>query len=68
MTCQENRKLLSGIVYGKKKRFTAEEIIAEYKAIQGNAIIDGLESIRGFLRGLVELGGLRPDGGGYVVV
>lgn len=62
-----NRALLSGLVF-EKRHFTIEAIIAAYKAIRGNAIIDGSETIRGFLKGLEELGTLRFQAGEYHVV
>lgn len=63
----DNRKFLSQIIF-RKNSFTAREIIDEYKASRGNAIIDGSESIRGFLRGLEENGSLRSYQGRYVVI
>jgi hypothetical protein len=64
---EDNRRLLSKLVFSKKS-FTADEIIHDYKAQRGNAIIDGFESVRGFLRGLEDNGSLRLERGKYVVV
>lgn len=66
-TIDNNRRFLARLVYSKQS-FTVEEILREYKANRGNAIIDGFESIRGYLRGLEEYGALRSEGGRYVVV
>lgn len=63
---EDNRRLVSNLIY-TRRTFTAEEIIQAYKAIRGNAIVDGFESIRGFIRGLEEMGALRQEGGKYVV-
>lgn len=63
----DNRKLLAHIVFNKSS-FTASEIIQEYKAKKGHAIIDGLETVRGFLRGLEENGALKSQQGRYVVL
>lgn len=57
-----NRRRLSRIVLGKSVPFTVEEIIDEFRAIQGNVIIDGRESVRSFIKGLEEYGGLIPVG------
>lgn len=65
-TFDNNRRLISKLVY-TKRRFTAEDIITAYKSERGNAIIDGFETIRGFLRGLEEHGALKVEHGQYVV-
>lgn len=63
----DNRKILSKIVFSKQS-FTADEIINEYRAKQGNVIIDGLESVRDFLKSLEENGALTSQRGRYVVL
>lgn len=63
-----NRKLLSGIVYSKKKSFYAKEIEDEYRYHRKNLVVDGAETIRGFLNGLVELNVLKRVGIKYEVI
>ncbi len=62
----DNRRLVSKLVYSRRQ-FTVEEIIAAYRNERGNAIIDGFETIRSFIRGLEEHGALRMEHGKYVV-
>lgn len=66
-TIEENRKLISRLVYSKTK-FTIQEIIDEYKAACGHTIIDGLQSIRSWIRGIEEFGKLRREGEYYVFI
>ena len=63
-----NRFLLGSIVYEQQATFTADQIVVEYTKRKGDAIVDGLESIRGFLKSLEESGALKRDLKGYVVV
>ncbi len=61
-TPAENRRRLARLIYSKASPFTTEEILTELRALQGNVIIDGCESVRSFIKGLVEYGGLVPVG------
>lgn len=63
---EKNRSLLASLVYSKKT-FTANDIAREYKAHTGTLIIDGRETIREFIMGLVEMGTLEEEGGHFRV-
>ena len=63
---ENNRKLLARLIYSKKT-FTLERIVDGYKARKGNLIIDGQETIHGFITGFVEMGTLQDEGGRYRV-
>lgn len=66
-TSEYNLVLLANIIYSKKGSFTVRQIMAEYKEKKGDLYIDLLESVPGFIDGLVELGMLSNDAGVYRV-
>ena len=66
-TIDDNRTFLRYLVFSAPN-FTVEQIVSEYTKNRGDAIIDGLESIPGFIEGLEEDGSLEWSNGQYHVV
>jgi hypothetical protein len=64
----ENRQRLTGLIY-ELNHFTVEQIAKEYRqaSTDENLALGGLQSIRGYLKDLAQLGALRQENGVYSV-
>jgi hypothetical protein len=61
----ENRRKLASLVLSKKAAFTTQGIIDEFMKTNGDILIDGNQTIGGYIRLLREDGILRYKNGKY---